>query len=53
MTYGQLIDYNMKNIFLKKKAYTKCGRETSSRPISGKLRMNLSLDQWSKIFIVC
>ena len=39
----------MKNIFLEK-PYTKCGGETSSRPISKKLKlsMNLSLDQQSE-----
>ena len=49
MKRGQLIGYNMKNIFLEK-AYTKCGGETSSRPISKKLKlsMNLSLDQQSE-----
>ena len=49
MKRGQLIGYNMKNIFLEK-PYTKCGGETSSRPISKKLKlsMNLSLDQQSE-----
>ena len=49
MKRGQLIGYNMKNIFLEK-PYTKCGGETSSRPISKnlKLSMNLSLDQQSE-----
>ena len=27
MKFGQLIDYNMRNIFVKK-SYAKCGRET-------------------------
>ena len=27
MKYGQLIEYNMRNIF-QEKSYTKCGRET-------------------------
>ena len=30
MTFGQLMEYNMKNIFLEK-LYTKCGREASRR----------------------
>ena len=49
MKHGQLIGYKMKNIFLEK-PYTKCGGETSSRPISKKLKlsMNLSLDQQSE-----
>ena len=36
MKFGQLIEYNMKNIFLEK-SYAKCGGETSSKPFSGKL----------------
>ena len=31
MKLGQLIEYNMRNIFLEK-SYTKCGGETSPRP---------------------
>ena len=44
MKFGQLIEYNMRNIFLEK-SYTKCGRETSPRPFSEKLSLNISLDQ--------
>ena len=33
MKLSQLIEYNMKNIFLEK-SYTECGRETSPRPFS-------------------
>ena len=33
MKFGQLREYNMKNIFLKK-PYTKCGGKTSARPFS-------------------
>ena len=36
MKFGQLIDYNMKTIFIEK-WYTKCGGETSPRPSSEKL----------------
>ena len=36
MKFGQLIEYNMKNIFLEK-SYANCGGETSSKPFSGKL----------------
>ena len=36
----------MKNIFLEI-LYTECGGETSPRPISEKLKLNMSLDQWS------
>ena len=31
MKFGQLIEYNMRNIFLEK-SYTKCGGETIPRP---------------------
>ena len=44
MKVGQLIEYNMENIFLKK-SYTKCGEETSPRPFSEKLKLSISLDQ--------
>ena len=44
MKFGQLIEYNMRNIFLKK-SYTKCGRETSPRPFSEKLKLSIPLDQ--------
>ena len=33
MEFGQLIEYNMRNIF-PKKSYAKCGAETIPRPIS-------------------
>ena len=42
--FGQLIECNMKNIFLEK-SYTKCDGETSPRPLSEKLKLNTSLDQ--------
>ena len=44
MKFGQLIEYNIRNIFLEK-SYTKCGGETSPRPFSEKLKLNISLDQ--------
>ena len=44
MKFGQMIEYNMKNIFLQK-SYTKCGGETSCRPFSEKLKLSISLDQ--------
>ena len=44
MKLGRLIEYNMRNIFLKK-SYTKCDAETSPRPFSGKLKLNISLEQ--------
>ena len=42
--FGQLIEYNMRNIFLKN-SYTKCGGETSPRPFSEKFKLSISLDQ--------
>ena len=48
MKYDQLIDYNVKNIFLKK-SYTKYDGETSPRPFSEKLKLSISLDQESKV----
>ena len=42
MKFGQLIEYNMRNIFLQK-LYAECGRET--RPFSEKLSLRISLDQ--------
>ena len=44
MKFGQLIEYNMRNIFLEK-SYTKCSGETSPRPFSEKLKLTISLDQ--------
>ena len=35
MKFGQLIEYNMRNIFIKK-SYTKRARETFPRPLSKK-----------------
>ena len=44
MKFGQLIEYNMRNIFLQKSC-TKCGGETIPRPFSKKLKLSISLDQ--------
>ena len=44
MKFAQLIEYNMRNIFLEK-SYTKYGGETSPRPFSGKIKLTISLDQ--------
>ena len=44
MKYGQLIEHNMRNIFLKK-SYIDCGVETSPTPFFEKLKMSISLDQ--------
>ena len=38
----------MRNIFLEK-TYTKCDGETSLRPFSEKLKLRISLDQYSRV----
>ena len=40
MKCGQLIEYNMKNIFLEK-SYTKCETETIPRPFSKKSKLRI------------
>ena len=52
MKFGQLIECNMRNIFLEK-SFTKCGGETSPRPFSEKLKLSISLDQSLKLYTVC
>ena len=42
--YGELIEFNMRNIFLEK-SYTKCDRESFSE----KLKLSISLNQQSKV----
>ena len=44
MKFGQLIEYNMGNIFIEK-SYTKCAGETIPRHLSKKSKLNISLDQ--------
>ena len=48
MKFGQLIKYDLRNIFLEK-LYTKCGGETILRPFLKKLKLSISLDQYSKV----
>ena len=38
----------MRNIFLKR-SYANCGGESSPRPFSEKLKLTISLDQWTKV----
>ena len=45
--FGQLREYNTKNIFLEN-PYTKLGGETSPGPFSKKLKLSISLDQQSE-----
>ena len=44
MKFGQLIEYNMRNIIFEK-SYIKRGGKTSFRPFSEKSKVNISLDQ--------
>ena len=48
VTFGQLIEYNMRKIFLEQ-LYPKCGGETSLKPFSKKSKLTITLDQYSKI----
>ena len=48
MKLGQLIEYNMKNIFVEK-SYTKCAGETIPRPLSKNSKLSISLDQKRKV----
>ena len=48
MKFGQLIEYNTGNTFLER-SYKKCGGETSPSSFSGKLKLSISLDRWSKV----
>ena len=44
MKFGQLLEYNTRNIFLEK-SYTKCGGQTIPRSFSKKSKLSISLDQ--------
>ena len=44
MKFGQLIECNMRNIFLEK-SYLKCDGETNPSPFAKKLKLCISLDQ--------
>ena len=46
--FGQLIEYNIRNIFLEK-SYTQCGGETICQTLFSKTKMTTSLDQYSKV----
>ena len=48
MKFGQLLKYNMRNIFVGK-SYTKCAGEAIYRPLSKKSKLSISLDQQSKV----
>ena len=48
MKFGQLIEYDMRNIFVEK-LYTKCAGETIPRPLSKNSKLSISLDQYCKV----
>ena len=53
MKLGQLKEYNMRNVSLKK-SYTSCGGENIPRRFSKKSKLSISLDQYSKVlYIYC
>ena len=55
MKSGQLIEYSIRNVILKKSC-RKCGLETSHRPFSKKSNLSISLvDEYveSKVLITC
>ena len=51
MKPGQLIEYNLRIIFLQK-PYTKCGGETIPIPSLKNQKLTISLDQYSKVLHV-
>ena len=48
MKFGQLIEYNLRNIFVEK-SHSKYGRETIPRLLSKKSKLSISLNQKYKI----
>ena len=44
MKFGQLIEYNMRNIFIEK-SYPKCAGQTTLRPLSKISKLSISPDQ--------
>ena len=48
MKFVQLLEYNMRNIFVEK-SYTKCSGGTIPRPFSKKAKLSISPDQQSKV----
>ena len=50
--FGQLIEYNMRNIFLEK-SYTKFDGETNPRPFSKQSKCSILVDQQSDFYTLC
>ena len=44
MTFGQIIECNIRTIFFEK-SYTKCGGETIPIPFPKKAKLSISMDQ--------
>ena len=51
MKFGQLIEYNLTNIFLER-SYTKCGGEIIPRPFFKKSKLSLSPDEYYKVLYI-
>ena len=47
--FGQLIEYNKRDIFFFEKSYTNCDGETILRLFPKNTKLSISLDQYSKI----
>ena len=52
MKFGQLIEYNMRNIFLEI-SYTKSGGETIRRSVSKKIKLSTSVGLDRMFYTVC
>ena len=52
MKFGQLIERNMRNIFLEK-SYIKRGEETTLKPFPEKLKLSISWINSLKFYTVC
>ena len=48
MKFGQLIEYDLTNIFVEK-SYTKCAAETIPRPLSKISKLSIPLHQYCKV----
>ena len=51
MKTDQLLEYNLRNIFLEK-SYTKYGAKTFPKPFSKKSKLGISLDRHSKFLYI-
>ena len=51
MKFGQLMEYNLRNIFLEE-SYTQYGGETIPRPFFKKSILSISPNQYSKVLYI-